>query len=358
MEIHQADRDSAMKDMRDEIENLKDIVVDKINNLEGLVRDKLAATELKMEERMNDLENRLEDKISTTCGVIAQVKRCSEFQGVLDSIQAVEKNLNNFEDQLQEVETAAKQSTLTADAMEKKLDSLGSQVETTNDNISKLSPLVETCSASAMSCGVSGGVEEYFDPLGGKKEWRLAFRGTAYINVESYPAYLYGTGIPAYVEPGCKQFNHSLPCSNHYRNRDAIENWSDVKQVLFGIYEKGQLMKYVLFDGSGSDYTNWFAEDRVIASSWVDLKTLSHNFFSLAGEARATHKRRFFINHVYGGCPGDKGWFFAGETLPGGCDFEKTLAMPIYQYASGDTVALMTSSDKRRADAIGIFVKY
>ena len=137
----------------------------------------------------------------------------------------------------------------------------------------------------AYAGGALAPVDEVFDPLGtGKKEWRLAFRGTAYNNVQVYPAYVHGTGIPVEVEKGCKQFNDSLRCVNHYRSRDALDNWARVAEVLFAIYKDNELVKKVIFNGKGSTYTNWFTADRVIHSSWVDLTTRPHNYFSLAGD--------------------------------------------------------------------------
>ncbi|GFO26627.1 hypothetical protein PoB_005313200 [Plakobranchus ocellatus] len=92
-------------------------------------------------------------------------------------------------------------------------------------------------------------VDEYFDFSGtGKKEWRLAFKAVAYNNVPLYPAYIHGTGIPLEVEDGCKQFNYSLPCVNHYRNKDALENWQNVDRVLFAVYVKDKMVKWIIFD--------------------------------------------------------------------------------------------------------------
>ena len=50
-----------------------------------------------------------------------------------------------------------------------------------------------------------GEPEEYHDLFHtGKKEWRLAFRGTAKVGQPVYPAYEDGTGVKYYMEDACK----------------------------------------------------------------------------------------------------------------------------------------------------------
>nr|KAG5692377.1 hypothetical protein BaRGS_007990 [Batillaria attramentaria] len=42
-------------------------------------------------------------------------------------------------------------------------------------------------------------------------------------------------------------------------------------------------MAYVEFNGRGSNYMNWFSRDRIISSSWTDLRTQPQNYFSIEG---------------------------------------------------------------------------
>ncbi|KAK3777123.1 hypothetical protein RRG08_055868 [Elysia crispata] len=241
--------------------------------------------------------------------------------------------------------------------MEKKLDEVIYHVERISRTTDKLSRSLASLDSSCVPN--SSPADEYFDALGsGKKEWRLVFRATAYNNVLVYPAYIYGTGIPTQVEAGCKQFNHSLPCMNHYRNRQAIENWGNVDEVLFAIYVKDQLVKYIIFNGRGSTFTDWFEGNRVIVSSWNDLKTLTHNIFSIEGDSRSQIMRRFLVNHHYEGCSKDKGWFLVTDLLPGICPYEVQLASPGFVYSKGNRVALLSSQDVAWADAVGIYLKY
>ena len=338
---------------------------DKIHGIESSVGATLQSSEIRTGDRIDRLENRLEDKLSSVrTGEFKGVKNgtddactnvLSQMAAVAGSSQAIEKHLINVDDRIYSAEAAAVRGALATAALESQMGNLTSGFSTLADLTGSFAGQLDAIESSCSS-GSSVHVEEYFDPLGsGKKEWRLAFRGTAYINVDIYPAYLYGTGIPSEVEAGCKQFNHSLPCGNHYRNRDVLENWANVDEVLFAIYVRGQMVKRVVFNGRGSDYVNWFEASRVIFSSWDDLKTLSHNQFSIKGHYKV---RSFYINHKYGGCTNDAGWFAAPSVPQGSCPYEEIYAYPIFIYAPGRSVVKWPSPTVGHADAIGVFVKY
>ncbi|KAK3799616.1 hypothetical protein RRG08_059662 [Elysia crispata] len=167
----------------------------------------------------------------------------------------MEKNLTtNVEEAVSRAETAATLSASSVTQLGRKLDgSLVSSFDDFRKSCSKDEPVP---------------VREFFDVLeAGKKDWELAFRGTAYTGVPIYTACLYGTGIPSEVEAGCKQFNYSLSCANHYRNRDVIGNWKNIDEVLFAVFVKGQMVKNVVFNARGSNYINWFEANRVVSSS-------------------------------------------------------------------------------------------
>ena len=50
------------------------------------------------------------------------------------------------------------------------------------------------------------------------------------------------------------------------------------------LYEEGEEVVSMIFDGSGSDKINWFSHSRLISSPWADLKTSTTNFFSIGGD--------------------------------------------------------------------------
>ncbi|RUS89592.1 hypothetical protein EGW08_002610 [Elysia chlorotica] len=270
-------------------------------------------------------------------------------------------NLSSYDESLAKVETIVDKWTVATTAEDATLTGLVSGVSSlynlTLNLVSQITTLTNSYAGGALVP-----VEEFSDPFGiGKKEWKLVFRGTAYNNVEVYPAYLYGTGIPIEVEEGCKQFTRSLPCVNHYRNGEAFDNWVGIDEVLFAIYKDGQMVQNVLFNGKGSTYTNWFSANRVISSSWNDLTSQPHNFFSIEGylHTSAGETRRFHINRDYDrGCDGFQGWFTVKDTVINGCAAENTVAMPMFQYAAAKTFAAWNGENVDRADAIGIFLKY
>lgn len=54
-------------------------------------------------------------------------------------------------------------------------------------------------------------------------------------------------------------------------------------QVKLAVYEGGVEKAYMIFTGLGSNYINWFSADRLVESSWKDLKSSAHNYFSILG---------------------------------------------------------------------------
>ncbi|XP_059179703.1 uncharacterized protein LOC131958604 [Physella acuta] len=190
-------------------------------------------------------------------------------------------------------------------------------------------------------------------------EWTLAFRGTAYIGKSVYAAYKNGTGIPSEVEPGCKQVTSPLPCSNHYRNSEVFNNWDRVKEVSFIVYSNYKRVKEILFDGTSTTYMTWFDKSKVKFSTWTKIKTDTTNMFSIAGDIRPIISRVFFINNVYGGCPGDKGWFVAVDKAEtGACAWEKADKLPVFKYSRQSSPENWNTGDVAIADMFAIFVKF
>ena len=374
--------------LEDSLKALENRLEDKVGDLRALINERTSGMDNSIEGRfgtldtkMQTLENRLGDRMTQVHNFLLQNLRQIDNSGAdnADVCDQLASKLDGLEDKLETNSgkldtcvTAAKTQNESRAKLTDQLDAAIDQCIVKEDaklnklvaGVSNLSDVTQTLVSSVHSfrdsyrSGALVPVEEFSDPLGtGKKEWRLAFRGTAFNNVRVYPAYMYGTGIPADVEEGCKQFNRSLPCANHYRNRDALHNWAGVDEVLFAIYVDGQMVKKVIFNGKGSTFTNWFAVNRVISSSWSDLTAHSHNFFSIAGAEHIDHFRRFFMNLDYDrGCDGFRGWFKATETDKG-CPVEITAAIPFFQYAAGNTFALWTST-AAVADAFGIYLRY
>ncbi|KAI8747940.1 hypothetical protein BgiBS90_033129 [Biomphalaria glabrata] len=187
------------------------------------------------------------------------------------------------------------------------------------------------------------------------KEWTLAFRGTPFIDKAVYEAYLDGTGIPFDVEIGCKVINSSLPCYNHYRNSSILDHWKNIKEVKLAIYQNNVQVHYIIFNGQGSNYLNWFSQRRVLSSSWTDIKWKSTNYFSVEGLASAG--RRFYINHVFAGCHLDIGWFSAFDSSPNRCPYHTSASYPLIKFAKGSEADVWQGPNFGVADFFAIFVK-
>ncbi|KAK3782841.1 hypothetical protein RRG08_002472 [Elysia crispata] len=199
--------------------------------------------------------------------------------------------------------------------------------------------------------------EEFFDVLGtGLKEWRLVFRGTAYINKSMYVAYKDGSNVPAVVRDTCRQTNWSQPCDTHYRNADALNNWNNIMEVLFGVIDRGQLVKTAVFKGDHTSYMNWLSEGHYINSSWPDLNGQHPHIYGIKGDDGL--RRRFFISHNYNGCSNDAGWVVVVDRLNVPCDWEKDEAFPIIKYAAAEKFENWNTGNFRNADGIAVFVKY
>lgn len=190
-------------------------------------------------------------------------------------------------------------------------------------------------------------------------EWRLAFRGESGVKTSVYGAYT--TQMAGTVEPGCMQFkNPNMTCSHHYRNNDVFDNWKDVDQVALVVYRGGNRVANVVFDGSSSDVINWFDQSKIVSSSWIDIKTVGKNFFSVIGHHDLN--RHFFMEHQYGGCPNDMGWFVAIDMVNPPCTWENNPCKhqwPCFLYTLNNKIANWNKpQDVGIADSFGIFVKY
>ncbi|RUS70036.1 hypothetical protein EGW08_022197, partial [Elysia chlorotica] len=199
---------------------------------------------------------------------------------------------------------------------------------------------------------------EYFDVLScGLSEWRLAFRATANVGTSVFDAYVDGTNVPAVVDPACKNTDWTQPCHSHYRNADALDNWTNVKEVLLAVVDGGVVVKTARFDGQGSTFLDWLDKGRLLEASWADLAGKASDFFSIAGDAHQF--RRFFISQNSDACAHASGWLVAVDAhKPTGCVWEKTQKFPILKYSAGPVFARWDCGRARDADAFVVFVKY
>ena len=333
---------------KNNIDNLGGICTQLASKLEGLETKLINNTKL-----LESCEMEVEKQTKTT-NLFDQLATFNH------ALQSIEKNLTCFNQSIDQTKLLVNQLVQRASTEDPTLTNIASHVTSLFNLTQNLSTQINGFREDYAS-GALVPVEEFSDPLGtGKKEWRLAFRGTAYNDIQVYPAYMHGTGIPIEVEEGCKQFNNSLPCVNHYRNKAAFDNWAGIDEILFALFKENQIVRKIIFNGKDSTYTDWFAASRVIQSSWVDLITQPHNFFSIKGfYTQPGHVRRWYVNLDHNkGCNGFRGWFYVRDIISGGCTPDVTDARPLFQYAAGNTFTVWTSQNFDRADAFGIFLKY
>ncbi|KAK7489927.1 hypothetical protein BaRGS_00018792 [Batillaria attramentaria] len=129
-----------------------------------------------------------------------------------------------------------------------------------------------------------------------------------------------------------------------------------VVKVRLSLYENGVEKAYAEFDGKGSTFTSWFTKDRLLESSWADLKTSPHRFFSIAGHESGGLVRRFFLEKNYGGCPNDNGWLVVLEKNDT-CSWGKTDSVPKILYANSQSNVNWDKGQVGVADVMTISVK-
>ncbi|XP_062618861.1 uncharacterized protein LOC134280468 [Saccostrea cucullata] len=140
-----------------------------------------------------------------------------------------------------------------------------------------------------------------------------------------------------------------------------IDFWEclNIQKVKVELFSKDKTVAFVEFDGKDSTYMNWFHNNRVLKSSWPDMrKGGQFNIFSLNKEAR--YGRHFFINKSYprNGCPGDSGWFVVMDA-PGSkpCRWEKQNSYPQFLYSKDEKVTKWQNMRYGRAEVLNIYIK-
>jgi len=195
-------------------------------------------------------------------------------------------------------------------------------------------------------------------------DWILAFRATKGIGQPVYESWVnhgHHDDDPMTRDTlpcGCSTVNGSLPCDRHYRSR-LLDNWpsASIDQVRLVLYENGVEKEHVTFTGTGSDYLSWFSQSRIVDSSWTDLKGASAlNFFSIKGDE--TVKRRFFISHLYGGCPGDMGWMTVKDQTSDTCPWATVNHVPAFLYSPTNHDQVWDGHGFREADVMAVFVRF
>ena len=147
--------------------------------------------------------------------------------------------------------------------------------------------------------------------------------------------------------------------ASHFRDPLATRHWASmgIQMVKFALYKQSREVVYIVFNGTGTDLTSWFARDRVLASSYSDLTaTNAFNYFSIQGHDNGLHlERTFFINQHYGGCDADLGNVVVVEH-DGDCDWDHQPRYPQFLYSDLNAADFWNRRMFGRADYLAIFI--
>ncbi|KAL5005486.1 hypothetical protein ScPMuIL_018942 [Solemya velum] len=184
-------------------------------------------------------------------------------------------------------------------------------------------------------------------------DWRLVFRAEAGKSVS-----VYNTWINPATETGhddaCQTLQPQTQCSGPYKNA-IVDDWNNlnITQVKIELHSGRRRVAYLVFDGTGSDYTNWFSKDRILESSWSDLsQNAVYNYFSLVGHGART----LLISKSYAGCPADMVWFCVMDSQQYNCDWDHHSSYPAFLYSPENTASLF-ETNRGLAEILAIFVK-
>uniref|UniRef100_A0A2C9L955 Fibrinogen C-terminal domain-containing protein n=1 Tax=Biomphalaria glabrata TaxID=6526 RepID=A0A2C9L955_BIOGL len=154
----------------------------------------------------------------------------------------------------------------------------------------------------------------------------------------------------------CCKVGQPLPCANHYRNNEIMDNWSGFSEVALFVYKNNMEVHHVTFDAIDSTFMNWLNKSRIKDSTWTDITSEPANVFSLYGQQKLNLRRTFFLNSNFLSCGDTTGWFVAIDNERGGCSWEKNTAFPVFKYSTANTKMNWNSSGIDTADYFAIYV--
>ncbi|XP_052281159.1 uncharacterized protein LOC127878671 [Dreissena polymorpha] len=83
------------------------------------------------------------------------------------------------------------------------------------------------------------------------------------------------------AEESCMSLS-TTSCSQHYR--DPVEDqWDTLRiteEVKIAFYKEGT-EKYIIFNGTDTNISDWFRQDRILSSSWSAMEERLYAHFSI-----------------------------------------------------------------------------
>ncbi|KAK3591361.1 hypothetical protein CHS0354_040323 [Potamilus streckersoni] len=138
--------------------------------------------------------------------------------------------------------------------------------------------------------------------------------------------------------------------NGHYKP-DLSNHWNDlcIDKVKVAIFNNGLEKANIIFDARGADKNSWFSPDRVISSTWADIKNAPKNLFSMLGDPSTGHE--FAVSSSGTGC-NSNGWMMISTT--GTCPFESGTAKPAFYFAPGQSMTNFGMTQPGSGDVFAI----
>ena len=123
------------------------------------------------------------------------------------------------------------------------------------------------------------------------------------------------------------------------------------------ILDNGALRNFINFNSASTDKLNWFAQGRILSSSFSGITGGTYNFFSIQGDE--SNSRRWFSNRSYGGCDADFGYLCAKGALTG-CpwDNQNTYQILSDEVTPGRDLVYSTATLNRHYNRRGCLIVY
>ncbi|KAK3760869.1 hypothetical protein RRG08_034710 [Elysia crispata] len=137
--------------------------------------------------------------------------------------------------------------------------------------------------------------------------WTLAFRAQSRVGVSTYSTWLDSSQqddnpYPADFPPACLRLKDYGQCDRHFRSQ-VLDNWVNIQEVYFSLVKNDVEVAFILFDGTSSDMTSWFSQDRILDSTWSSLAS-DNNLepVRISGECQSKSCRRFRVHESWTLC--------------------------------------------------------
>ncbi|KAK3581064.1 hypothetical protein CHS0354_033850 [Potamilus streckersoni] len=148
--------------------------------------------------------------------------------------------------------------------------------------------------------------------------------------------------------PGANTFTAQF--NGHYKP-DYSNHWNDycIDKVKVSIYNQGVEKANIIFDATGTDKMGWFSPDRILSSTWTDIKSAPKEIFSMLGDP--SRGREFYASGHSTGCDA-YGWIMISTKDT--CFFEMGDKKPTFYYAPGQTQAHWQTNNPLTGDVFVI----